>query len=282
MQAGRTRLVVNNAEAPTAEFTRNRDSLFPGADMHAEIGAAVGAAGADFVDATRLATALFGDAIATNLFLLGFALAEGLRAGLGRRARARDRAERGRGRCEPAGVPSGAAAPRTISRGGEVATPAGVIPIGQRLSRSLDETIARRVEFLTDYQDAAYAARYRALVDRVRQVESDRGLGTQLAEAVARYYFKLLAYKDEYEVARLYTRPEFRARSRRRSRATRAQVPPRAADLRQARPGHRRPRKREFGPWMLSAFRVLAKLKCLRGTAFDVSAGPRSAAASAS
>ena len=78
MQAGRTRLVVNNAEVPTAEFTRKRDWLFPGADMHAELEAAVGTSNADFVDATRLATALIGDAIATNPFMLGFAYQKGL------------------------------------------------------------------------------------------------------------------------------------------------------------------------------------------------------------
>ena len=117
-----------------------------------------------------------------------------------------------------------------------------MIPIAQHLSRSLDETIARRVEFLTDYQDAAYAARYRALVDRVRAGRSRRAAsGTKLAEAVARYYFKLMAYKDEYEVARLYTDREFMQRLQGDVRGRlHAQVPPRAAAARQARPGHRR------------------------------------------
>jgi indolepyruvate ferredoxin oxidoreductase len=146
-----------------------------------------------------------------------------------------------------------------------------VIPIGQHLSRSLDETIARRVEFLTDYQDAAYATRYRALVDRTRQVEADRGLGAKLAEAVARNYFKLMAYKDEYEVARLYTRAEFRQRLQGTFEGDYALkfhlAPP---ILAKPDPVTGVPRKRVFGPWMMSAFRVLAKLKGLRGTAFDV------------
>ena len=146
-----------------------------------------------------------------------------------------------------------------------------MIPIAQHLSRSLDETIARRVEFLTDYQDAAYAARYRALVDRARQVEADRGLGTKLAEAVARNYFKLMAYKDEYEVARLYTRPEFMQRLQGTFEGDYSLkfhlAPP---ILAKPDPVTGVPRKRTFGPWMMSAFRVLAKLKGVRGTAFDV------------
>ena len=136
---------------------------------------------------------------------------------------------------------SGDAAQHDLARVEKAATPAAVIPIAQHLSRSLDETIARRVEFLTDYQDAAYAARYRALVDRDAQVEADRGLGTKLTEAVARNY-KLMAYKDEYEVARLYRRPEFMQRLQGTFEGDYAlKIPSRPADPRQARSGHRRP-----------------------------------------
>ena len=103
----------------------------------------------------------------------------------------------------------------------KAATPAEVIPISQAFSRNLDEIISRRVEFLTGYQDAAYAARYKELVERVRAAEAQAGAGTALTEAVARYYFKLMAYKDEYEVARLYTDPAFmQKRSRACSKAT--------------------------------------------------------------
>src|SRR6185436_14576356 len=90
------------------------------------------------------------------------------------------------------------------------ATPASVIPIGQHLSRDLGELIERRTKFLADYQDERYAARYRALVDKVLRREKDVANSSKLAEAVARYYAKLLAYKDEYEVARLYTDGDFR------------------------------------------------------------------------
>ena len=148
----------------------------------------------------------------------------------------------------------GRRAAHDLARVEKVATPADVIPISQHFSRSLDETIARRVEFLTDYQDAAYAARYR-----------------ELAEAVARYYFKLMAYKDEYEVARLYTRPEFTQRLAATFEGDYGLkfhlAPPIFA---KPDPVTGVPRKREFGPWMMSAFRVLARLKGLRGTVLDV------------
>ncbi len=271
MQAGRTRLVVNSAAVPTADFTRNPDWLFPGADLQAELTAAVGAASADFVDATRLATALMGDAIATNPFMLGYAYQKGL---LPLSAAAIERAIELNGVAVEANKKSfvwGRRAACDAARVEQVATPAAVIPIAQHLSRSLDETIARRVEFLTDYQDARYGARYRRLVDRVRTVESDRSLGTRLTEAVARYYFKLMAYKDEYEVARLYTRPEFVQRLHATFEGEYSLrfhlAPPILARL---DPATGVPRKREFGPWILSAFKVLARLRGLRGTALDL------------
>jgi indolepyruvate ferredoxin oxidoreductase len=140
-----------------------------------------------------------------------------------------------------------------------------------RLSRSLDELVARRVAFLADYQDAAYAKRYADLVARVRRVETGRAPGsTDLSEAVARYAFKLMAYKDEYEVARLYTSGEFRRRLAQQFEGDytlRFHLAPPLLARRDAR-GH--PAKREFGPWVFTAFRLLAKLRFLRGTPLDV------------
>jgi indolepyruvate ferredoxin oxidoreductase len=140
------------------------------------------------------------------------------------------------------------------------------------LSDSLDEIIARRLKFLTDYQDAAYAARYREWVEKVRAAEATRTPGeTGLTEAVARYLFKLMAYKDEYEVARLYTDGSFLAQvadafDGEGLRFEFHLAPPllarrdRATGL---------PRKMSFGPWLLPAFRLLARFRFLRGTAFD-------------
>src|SRR6185503_9533049 len=99
-----------------------------------------------------------------------------------------------------------------LERVRRIAIPADVIPIEQHFSRNLDELMERRAEFLTGYQDAAYAARYRSLVEKTRKVENEKTGSNKLAEAVARYYAKLLAYKDEYEVARLYTDGAFRTK----------------------------------------------------------------------
>jgi indolepyruvate ferredoxin oxidoreductase len=143
-----------------------------------------------------------------------------------------------------------------------------VIPPAQ----TVDAIVERRAAFLTDYQDAAYATRYRSLVERVRDAERRRcnGLGG-LAEAVARYYFKLLAYKDEYEVARLYSGDEFRRQVEATfegSYTLRFNLAPPL--LSRVDPVTGRPQKREYGAWMMGGFRLLAKLKGLRGTALDI------------
>jgi indolepyruvate ferredoxin oxidoreductase len=136
---------------------------------------------------------------------------------------------------------------------------------------TLDEIIARRVAFLTAYQDARYAARYRAVVDEVRDDELRRMPGsTRLTQAVARALFKLMAYKDEYEVARLHTATGLQQRLQREFegdfRINYHLAPPFLAAGRDARG---RPRKRAFGPWIEPAFRALARFKFLRGTRFD-------------
>ena len=151
------------------------------------------------------------------------------------------------------------------------ATPADVIPISQHFSRTLDELVERRVKLLTDYQDEAYAARYSALVDRVRKTEADKVGGDELSKAVARYFAKLMAYKDEYEVARLYTDGSFQKKIEAMFEGDYKIVyhlaPPLLA---KPDPQTGEPKKMQFGPWMRAGFRVLAKLKGLRGTALDV------------
>jgi indolepyruvate ferredoxin oxidoreductase len=130
---------------------------------------------------------------------------------------------------------------------------------------TLDEIVSRRAGFLTAYQDAAYAESYRGFVDRVRAVSEP------LALAVAKNLFKLMAYKDEYEVARLYTDGRFAAQLAKQFkgdfRLSFHLAPP---ILGQKDPFTGKPLKTRFGPWMMTGFRLLAKLKRLRGTAFDV------------
>jgi indolepyruvate ferredoxin oxidoreductase len=140
------------------------------------------------------------------------------------------------------------------------------------LSETLDQVISRRTAFLTDYQNATYAARYAARVERVRQAEAACLPGQSgLTEAVARSLFKLMAYKDEYEVARLYTETDFLKRIADRFEGPYKLhfhlAPPLLGD-RDPETGHLR--KRSFGPWMFSVFRLLATLRGLRGTPFDI------------
>jgi len=266
---GRTRVVANVATTPTADFTRNADWKFPLGGMEGAICDAVGDEQASFVEATRLATGLLGDAIATNMFMLGYAYQKGL---IPVSAVAIDRAielnevavEQNRsaflwGR-------RAAVDPRRVD---EVAAPPKMVPVSRKLSESLDELIARRVDFLTAYQDEAYAKRYLALVDRVRSAETPLGPALPLTEAVARYFFKLMTYKDEYEVARLYSSGQF---AQRLGEAFDGDLRLRfhlAPPLFARRNARGELVKSEYGPWVMTAFRWLARLRRLRGTALD-------------
>ncbi|WP_439498028.1 indolepyruvate ferredoxin oxidoreductase family protein [Bosea sp. (in: a-proteobacteria)] len=271
-------VVVNTAESMPGDFTRNADFSLPIERLKRAILSAAGREHTHFVDATAAATAFLGNAIAANMFMLGYAWQSG-------------------------GVPlSRAALMRAIELNGEaVAMNSQAFELGRRaahdpqalvaalaeakaptqarhISETLDEIIARRVAFLTAYQNAAYGARYRHLVARV-QVRETQVLPGQsaLSESVARYLFKLMAYKDEYEVARLYTDGSFQKQvaatfekdsaSGEKLRYEFHLAPPLLAKL---DPNTGLPRKMSFGPWMMGAFGLLAKLKGLRGTAFDI------------
>ncbi|MEJ0069064.1 MAG: indolepyruvate ferredoxin oxidoreductase family protein [Pseudomonadota bacterium] len=271
MRKGATRAVVNTHQVMTGDFTRQADMAFPADALRHAILDSVGPTRAEFIDASPLATALMGDAIATNLFMLGYAYQKGL---VPLHADAIERAIELNGAAIEMNKQAFLWGRRAaLDLGAVERTVAASLapPPSRAVSRTLDEVIERRVAALTAYQDAAYAARYRALVDRVRAAETGAARGPSgLADAVARYYYKLLAYKDEYEVARLYTDGNFR-------KALDAQfdgdyrlefhlAPPLLADR---DPITGQPRKRGYGPWMLRAFGLLAKLKRLRGTALD-------------
>jgi len=270
MNAGRTRAVVNATTTPTAAFVKNPDWRLPGADLQQDILDACGGKGVEFVPAAEIATALMGDSIATNMFMLGYAWQKGW-VPLGREAI--ERAIELNGVAVDFNRKSflwGRRAAVDLERVRRIAQPADVVAIGGHISRNLDELVARRVQHLTGYQNAAYAARYRALVERVRAAEQARAGGTNLAEAVARYYAKLLAYKDEYEVARLYAEGGFAKRIESMFEGD-FKVKYHLAPPLLARPDPRtgEPKKMQFGPWMAPAFRLLAKLRFLRGTALD-------------
>ncbi len=266
-----TRVVINASVSPTAEFVKNPDWQLPGTDLQADIVEAAGARNVEFLPAGRLATALMGDAIAANMLMLGYAFQKGwvplVEASLVRAIELNGVAVEFNRKA----FMWGRRAAVDLARVERLATPAEIIPISQAFSRSLDELIARRVEFLTGYQGRAYAERYRKLVERVRSVEAHKTGGTALTESVARYYSKLMAYKDEYEVARLYSDPGFARKIEGMFEGgykLKFHLAPPIFNKPDPRTGEAR--KSEFGPWMMAAFRVLAKLKRLRGTPFDV------------
>ncbi|OOG54792.1 indolepyruvate ferredoxin oxidoreductase family protein [Polaromonas sp. C04] len=267
MREGRTHVALNTHSAPTAAFVHDANWKNPGEACAGEIAKAVGTAAVGSFDADTAATQLMGDSIYTNPMLLGYAWQKGW-IPLGRDALLRaielnavavdnNKAAFEWGR-RAAHDPQGVAA---------LASPGQVIEFKKRTS--LDDMIATRVEFLTGYQNAAYAAQYRAFVDKVRQAESALGK-TLLAESVARYLFKLMAYKDEYEVARLHTDTAFLAKINGMFEGDFKLNYHLAPPLLAKRNDKGELQKRPFGPWMLTAFKLLAKLKGLRGTALDI------------
>jgi len=265
-----TRAVVNTHATMTADFTHAPDLKFPGRDLRTAIEQACGEDNADFVDAGTLATTLLGDSIAANLFIVGFAYQKGL---LPVSAQAIERAIEINATAADFNKQAFLWGRRTAHDKAAVERAAGIdTAAADPRAETLDEIVARRIEELTAYHNAAYAARYAAFVDKVRQTETERVPGsTTLAEAVARSYFKLLATKDEYEVARLYTDGRFEKALRHQFDGdftlTFHLAPPIL--------GNRDPltgalRKRAYGPWVMKVFRILARLKALRGTPFDI------------
>ena len=272
MQRGVTRAVINTNRMATVAFIKNPDLRTPWDAMEDGLRDAIGADAARFLDATRLATALLGDSLATNIFLLGHAWQMGLvpvtREALYRAIELNGAAVDANRRAfewgrlafhDPASVERHARPVDTDMGSDRV------------LAIDLDAAIARRVDYLTAYQDAALAQRYRTLVDRVRAAEARvAAQGTPLAHAVARNYFKLLAIKDEYEVARLYTDGEF---ERQVAGAFEGDYKLRYhfAPPLWVKPDKvtGAPVKRSYGPWMRHALKALARFKGLRGSWLD-------------
>jgi indolepyruvate ferredoxin oxidoreductase len=267
MRAGRTRAVVNTYQQPTGHFTRQPDWQFPFNEVQALINESV-ADRSDYIDATRLATALMGDSIATNLFMLGFAYQKGALP-------VSEAALLGAIELNGVAIESnkksflwGRRAAVDLARVERIAIPGQ--PVQLQMPHSLNSLIKRRVAFLTEYQDAAYAARYEALINTVRKAESGLGVGDKLARTVAQAYFKLMAYKDEYEVARLYTDGRFVEKLKQQFDGDLRLKFNLAPPLFAKKDGNGHLVKAEYGAWVWHGFRLLAALKKLRGTKLDV------------
>ncbi|MDC8760425.1 indolepyruvate ferredoxin oxidoreductase family protein [Janthinobacterium fluminis] len=268
MGEGRTYAMINSTGSSTAAFVKNPDWQFPGASSQQEIQKACGAERVDFIDAGQIATALMGDSIATNMFMLGYAWQKGRvplsEAGIMKAIDLNNVSVA----FNKAAFNWGRSAAHDAAALIRMTTPAKVIEF--KRTQSLDELVKRRVELLTAYQDAAYARQYQDFVEQVRAAEAKLGKGTRLAEAVARYFYKLMAYKDEYEVARLYTDGAFKEKIAAMFEGDVKLKFHLAPPLLAKHDAKGQLVKQEFGPWMMRAFGVLAKLKGLRGTKFDV------------
>jgi indolepyruvate ferredoxin oxidoreductase len=271
IETGATKAVINSHVQPTAAFIFNPDIDFETATMLQAIKAAAGDGGIDIVDATGLASALMGDSIAANLFLLGYAFQKGLMPlSTGAIERAielnavsveNNKRSFAWGRLAADDRAQVAALVRNALGDDTAPEPQG-----------LDALVEGRAAFLTDYQDATYAQRYRAAVAQIKAAEAGRACGCSgLAEAVARNLFTLMAYKDEYEVARLYTDGAFGKKLQRQFEGNFTLEYHLAPPLLASRnPVTGEPRKRVFGPWMRHLFKLLARLRRLRGTVFDI------------
>jgi indolepyruvate ferredoxin oxidoreductase len=271
---GGTTMVINTAEILPGDFTRNADFSLPTERLKRAIRTAAGAEKTHFVDGTRLATALLGNSIGANIFMVGYAYQLGA---LPLSAESIEKAIELNGEAVAMNLSAfqfGRRAAFDAASVEALVKPApGAASDARRLSQSFDETVSRRVEFLTAYQNADYAARYKALVGKVQAAEATKAPSkTGLADAVARYLFKLMAYKDEYEVARLYAEPSFLAQVKNEVAGDNLTLKFHLAPPLFARKDKVTglPKKITLGPWMLPAFRALAKFKFLRGTPFDI------------
>jgi indolepyruvate ferredoxin oxidoreductase len=271
LRAGRTRAIVSAAPAIGGEFVRGEAPAGEGTDCAGPLRAVLGAEALEFVDAPRLARLLVGPPLAANLLLLGFAWQRGLVPVTGESLR---RAIELNGVAVEDNLLAfewGRRAAADAEGTGRSARQAERVPQAHRLSSDLDEAIARRREALVAYQDERHAQRYLGLVAQAREAEQRVAPGsTQLARAVAHGAFRLMACKDEYEVARLYAAEPFREALRQAFDGDyRLRLHLAIPSLAPVDPASGRPRKREYGAWMRVALRGLARFRRLRGTRLD-------------
>ena len=261
----KTSAVISADLTPTADFARNPDWNLDADLLIERLKNALGDK-ALILDAQRLAAALLGDPIASNMFMLGAAWQRGL---VPIRREAIERAIELNGVAIDANKQAFEWGRRAAHDPASVETLVGFDDPADG-PPSLDAVINRRVAHLKDYRDAAYAARYREFVERVRAAERNAGLGEALTTAVARAYYKLLAAKDEWEVARLFAAPEFQqALAHEFEGSYRLHFHIGAWPFARLDPASGRMKKGEVGPWAMTAFRAMARLKFLRGTWLD-------------
>jgi len=267
MREGRTHVALNAHSAPTAAFVRNANWQNPGEECMAEIVHTVGVQGVRTFDADRVATQVLGDSIFVNPMILGFAWQHGwVPLGLDALMRAMELNDMAVAQ-NKAAFEWGRHCAVHWEAVQALLAPEQVVQFHK--PEGVEALIAKRVAFLTDYQNAAYANRYRAVVERVREAEAPLHK-TTLTEAVARNLFKLMAYKDEYEVARLHTDTAFLQKIDGMFEGNYTLNYHLAPPLTAKTNAKGELQKQKFGPLMLTGFKVLKHFKWLRGSALDV------------
>lgn len=267
MREGRTKVALNSYSTPTAAFVKNGNWANPAQACADEIGKAVGSQSVSAFNTDVAATKLMGDSIYTNPMLLGYAWQKGL-IPLGRESLLRAMELNGVAvENNKSAFEWGRQAAHDPEAVEKLITPAQVVELRKR--ETLETVVARRVEFLAAYQNAAYADAYRDFIEKVRAAEASLGR-TTLSEAVARNLFKLMAYKDEYEVARLHAETGFRDRIADMFEGDYQVHYHLAPPLVARRNDKGELVKRKYGPAMIGVFRLLARLKGLRGTPLDI------------
>lgn len=260
--------VINDTEMTTADFVYHRDAQFPGDAMKQLIVAEVGEGKVDFIQASEIANNLLGDSLATNFFMLGYAFQKGY---IPVSSEAISHAIKLNGVAVEFNQKAFLWGRRAVDNMPAVMSAAGVAVEHWAPLESLDDIIEFRSHHLSKYQDITYAQAYRERVEKVRSAEIKiRGEANELTAAVARALHKLMSYKDEYEVARLYSDGEFMQKIKAsfdgNFKLQFHLAPPIFA--KHGRDGL--PKKRVFSAWMFKAFGVLAKFKGLRGSVWDV------------
>ncbi len=273
MKPGESRVFVNIHESYPGDFTRDADFSLPTRRLHKTIAERAGANGdgvemAHFIEAQKLATALMGDAIAANMFMVGYAWQQG---GIPLSRAAIHQAIALNGVAVDFNLAAFEWGRRAAHEPAGVEAAAGIGPTETPEAADLNAIVERRVAFLSDYQDKAYGERYRRQIARIADLEARMAPGKSgLAEQVAHGLFKLMAIKDEFEVARLYTDGAFAKQMAQTFESwdkIEFHLAPPLLAKKDARTGHLK--KQTFGPWMMRAFRLLAAVRGLRGSWLD-------------
>ncbi len=270
IEAGHTRVVVNDHASATAQFISSPDLAFPAGEIRRLLREAAGEDACHFFDATDIAGRILGDSIGANLLTVGFAWQKGL---IPVSHGALVRAIELNGVAVEFNVAAFELGRRLAhDRQGVLEAAAPGESAGEKIPGTLDELVEHRAAFLAGYQGPALATRFRRLVDRVAQAEDAVAPGhAELARIVAERYFRLLAVKDEYEVARLFLEPKFRtsldAQFEPGYRIEYQMAPPVISRIDEV---SGRPVKRAFGAWITPLFHLLRAMRRLRGTPLDL------------